>query len=305
MSNFISSMRSAGLMEMPPESKVTPLPTRLLPFRSGHVFDRNETRFLMRALCDAEQRVHALTRNLLPVEHGDLHAEPFTEFARTVGQERRRRHVAGAGLQPAGKIRAACRDGAYPGGQLQFAVLRITVSNQCHGLDPAARRVLLCAGLELAVVPCGEYGSLDGSEAGVVVAHVLAEVVHMTDGDGEIADGHPLGHPDSRADSTAQTLDRIVLALACAHEEDPPDADIRVGRIDHQRVVGATREVGTLQDAADSAAEQAIDLGDKTGRLPVPLEDVQHEKLRAEFLGGGDSCGDPGFRHVPRSMFYV
>ena len=28
MSNFISSMLSAGLMEMPPESNVTPFPTR-------------------------------------------------------------------------------------------------------------------------------------------------------------------------------------------------------------------------------------------------------------------------------------
>ena len=65
LSIFISSIRSAGLMLMPPESKQTPLPTiarwrsraSLLPFRAGPHDDH--PRRVVAALADREEHPHA------------------------------------------------------------------------------------------------------------------------------------------------------------------------------------------------------------------------------------------------------
>ena len=78
MSPFMSSMPAAPLMEMPPVSKQTPLPTKATgcsPFLPP--FQRMITvrLGLRRALADAEQRAHAELRHRLDVEHLDLDAE--------------------------------------------------------------------------------------------------------------------------------------------------------------------------------------------------------------------------------------
>ena len=78
MSPFMSSMPAAGLIEMPPVSKHTPLPmkaTGASPFLPP--FQRMTTMRLSRAraLADAEQRVHAELLHRLDVEHLDRDAE--------------------------------------------------------------------------------------------------------------------------------------------------------------------------------------------------------------------------------------
>ena len=78
MSPFMSSMPPAGLIEMPPVSKQTPLPmkaTGVSPFLPP--FQRMTTMRLGRgrALADAEQRAHAELGHRLDVEDLDLDAE--------------------------------------------------------------------------------------------------------------------------------------------------------------------------------------------------------------------------------------
>ena len=57
MSNFISSISAPGLSEMPPESKVIPLPTsyqRLFVLAAAAVVHDDQLRRLMRTLGDRE-----------------------------------------------------------------------------------------------------------------------------------------------------------------------------------------------------------------------------------------------------------
>ena len=82
MSYFIFSMPSAGLMEMPPVSKVTALPTRPMTgapgLRSGgRVGDDDHARRLDAALRDAEQRAHFQFGDFLFVEDVDGEAGFF------------------------------------------------------------------------------------------------------------------------------------------------------------------------------------------------------------------------------------
>ena len=79
MSPFISSMLAAGLIEMPPVSNVTPLPTKATglpsppaPFQRNH----HHARFVLGALRDAEQRVHAELLHRLGLEHLDRRRRP-------------------------------------------------------------------------------------------------------------------------------------------------------------------------------------------------------------------------------------
>ena len=95
MSPFMSSMPAAGLIEMPPVSKHTPLPMkatgstpRLPPFQ------RMMTQRLSRSepWPDAEQRIHAELAHGGDVEHLDRHAELF-QVAGTAGEFFRKEHV--------------------------------------------------------------------------------------------------------------------------------------------------------------------------------------------------------------------
>ena len=88
MSPFMSSMPAAGLIEMPPVSKHTPLPmkaTGASPFLPP--FQRITTTRLVarRALPDAEQRVHAELLQRGHVEHLDRDAG-FLERLRAAGE---------------------------------------------------------------------------------------------------------------------------------------------------------------------------------------------------------------------------
>ena len=79
MSPFMSSMPAAGFSEMPPASKVTPLPTMAIgspPFGAGALplHDRDVTG-LFAALPHGEQRLHAELLQGFRSEHLDLHAE--------------------------------------------------------------------------------------------------------------------------------------------------------------------------------------------------------------------------------------
>ena len=84
MSHFIASMPAAGLIEMPPVSKVTPLPTKAVgappsspPFQLQH----EQTRIANRTLGDAEERAHAELFHRRAVEHLKFNASAFERRA--------------------------------------------------------------------------------------------------------------------------------------------------------------------------------------------------------------------------------
>ena len=86
MSPFMSSMPAAGLIEMPPVSKQTPLPTKatgllalLRALRAVPAHD-DQPAVAARALADAEQRAHAELLHLVLVEDLDLDAELLQRF---------------------------------------------------------------------------------------------------------------------------------------------------------------------------------------------------------------------------------
>ena len=78
MSYFMSSMFCAGLIEMPPVSKVTPFPTSTTGAPVGAlVLERDEARLLGAALRHRQQRAHLLPDDGRLVEHGDAEAVPL------------------------------------------------------------------------------------------------------------------------------------------------------------------------------------------------------------------------------------
>ena len=94
MSHFISSMPAAGLIEMPPLSKVTPLPIKAsggAPTSPAVPAHHDQPRRAHAALRDAEQRTHAETAHALLVEHLDIEAErrqPRRRFGKRLGIDR-------------------------------------------------------------------------------------------------------------------------------------------------------------------------------------------------------------------------
>ena len=105
MSHFISSMPAAGLIEMPPLSKHTPLPTSATGGASAApplpAHDR-DPRLARAALRDPEQRPHAELAQLRRAEDLDLEADRVAELAALVGEALRREHVGRLGDQVAG-----------------------------------------------------------------------------------------------------------------------------------------------------------------------------------------------------------
>ena len=81
MSHFMSSIPPAGLMQMPPVSKVTPLPMNasglawLSPLPRAVPLHHHHARLVGAALRHAEQRAEAELLHLLRAEHLDLDAE--------------------------------------------------------------------------------------------------------------------------------------------------------------------------------------------------------------------------------------
>ena len=95
MSPFMSSMPAAGLIEMPPVSKHTPLPmkaTGASPALAAVPAHHHDAALARRALADAEQRVHAELLHRLEVEHLDRDAD-FFQHRRAAGEFFRIEHV--------------------------------------------------------------------------------------------------------------------------------------------------------------------------------------------------------------------
>ena len=97
MSPFMSSMPAAGFIELPPVSKVTPLPTKAIGLSLGlPPFQRMTTRRAPRGrpLSHAEQRAHAELAHLLFGQDLDTDAELFQRLRRGCELDRAE-HVGG------------------------------------------------------------------------------------------------------------------------------------------------------------------------------------------------------------------
>ena len=111
MSNFISSISAAGLSEMPPVSKVMPLPTSTTgasPLARAVVAQHDEAQRLGRALRHRQERAHAELRRP-PCGPSTSHLKPcaLASFFACLGQQRRRAVVGRAGCPT--RARTRCR----------------------------------------------------------------------------------------------------------------------------------------------------------------------------------------------------
>ena len=108
MSYFIFSMPSAGLIEMPPVSNVTPLPTRpehRRRRRAGRIVAQHDhARRLGAAARDAEQQAHPAAHQLVFVEDLDAQAGVAADRRGAIGEHRRRQHVRGLVAEVAGDV---------------------------------------------------------------------------------------------------------------------------------------------------------------------------------------------------------
>ena len=96
MSPFMSSMPAAGLIEMPPVSKQTPLPmkaTGASAFLAAVPAHHHHAAVMRRALADAEQRVHAELFQLSATSSTSTATPSFLQGAGAAGEFFRIEHV--------------------------------------------------------------------------------------------------------------------------------------------------------------------------------------------------------------------
>ena len=114
MSNFISCILAAGLIEIPPVSNVTALPTKaeMRARRPGRaVAQHDQARVGDAALRHGGERAHAVGDDRVPVEQLDLERLVLVGDLRgALGEERRRGEVGGQVLQVARGVRGAGAD---------------------------------------------------------------------------------------------------------------------------------------------------------------------------------------------------
>jgi len=104
----------AGLIEMPPVSKVTPFPPAPPARCPFLVLEHDEARLFGAPLGDGQERAHLLADDRRLVEDGDLEAVALGEILRRLSQKGRRTDIAGQHLEPAGEALARADRGAHP-----------------------------------------------------------------------------------------------------------------------------------------------------------------------------------------------
>jgi hypothetical protein len=270
---------------------------RLRTALAAAVLECDEAGLFARALRHGEQAVHTLRSHLLAVEYRDLQLQSIRDLTRTLRDECRCRDVARPLLKVARDVRATCRDGAVTDRTIELVQFAVVMRQDRDGFERRAGCTVLGLRLQVAVVPRRENGRLDGSQTCIVVAHVLAEMVHVTDRYAHLADRHLLRSPHRRTDRTTQSLDRVILPLARTDEQHATDAALGVRRIHHHRVGGLPGEVAAGQHATERAVVETVDLGNEPRRTGVALENVQDEELRRQLIDGYPCGRDRRFSH--------
>ena len=143
MSPFMSSMPAAGLIEMPPVSKTTPLPTKATGAASAAPpFQRSTTSaaLVLGPLPDAEQRAHAEFGHRLFVEDLDLDAE-LHQLRGAAGEFRRRQDIGGLVDERAGQHHGLGRMRGF--GDDGARALSASATPSCTSTGPSLSVVLL------------------------------------------------------------------------------------------------------------------------------------------------------------------
>ena len=138
MSYFISSISAAGLREMPPASKVTPLPTSTTGFcfLIALVVQNNQLGRLAAAARNGKQRTHFQGFHVFLFQHFNLELVGFCQFLRLLGQIGRGADVARQVAEILGQVHAVGDRQASLGSffaDAQFGAAR-------HVQDDAAQR---------------------------------------------------------------------------------------------------------------------------------------------------------------------
>ena len=266
-------MPPAGLIEMPPVSNTTPLPTKATGFSPGlaavPLHDR-QARRPAGALRDAEQRAHAELAHLLLAEDLDLDAELLQRLG-ALGELLRPEHVGRLVDEIAGQDDAldhGTRGGkGLPGG---------------GGIAHDDGHLRLLRGL-LALVP--GFPRLVGVEAVVAEKHAGGEVRGF--GGAEIQpgnieeDGRRFGPLQLRRGDAARRQPVVRLqGIVVAEPEDHDAIGARsLGGEDLVRRLRLAREAGHLAGAGNDAVR--VDAGGGRGERPAgPGGNDRHAALR-------------------------
>ena len=170
MSYFIFSMPSAGLMEMPPVSKVMPLPTRPMTGVAGASFGfiahHDERGRFVGALRDAPEGAHLQLFDLVGAVGFDFElgqVERFDHAARVLGHHGGSHAIAGLVDQFAGEILRLAHDAALlDGGAQGVAVVQPWPTNEGEFVDALVLAVAaVFVGIEVADEGAFDHG-LDG-----------------------------------------------------------------------------------------------------------------------------------------------
>ena len=283
ISNFISSIPGGSLSEMPPVSKVTPLPTSTTggpPLRCALVLEHDEARRLLAALRDREQAAHALAPDGRLIEH--LGAQPrvaLGERARLFRQVKRRAHVGGQVRQvPLDRLRGRNRRAFLE------AALRGTRRAHRAGehLLQRRRRGLL-GGLQIVDAVERGAGELGDLTPEIVVVELLG--LGTVDGDGAAVDARACERCKRRLAGAPPRLALELLLGAEPREQHPGGLD--PGQIAHeQRLAGTADEVATPEQPLQPAAAGGIDracLAAEFALLEHPEHQAVHRECREAF----------------------
>ena len=254
MSYFMSSMFWAGLIEMPPVSKVTPLPISTTGAASEPLYSmRDEARLLGAALRHRQEGAHLFLDDGGLVEDGDPEAVALGQLAGDVGHVGRGGDVAREHLEPAGKRLPRPDRFTHPVALSQLG--GAVVGEHLESLE--WRFLILPRLLHLIVLPGALVETLGDRLAGLGRAHLAPSFGREM----ECRAGHSEGAGtlgcDGRGAADGGSVYLVLLA-----EPDQQYSRHGPGRIEHGRVVLLGGEVAGGEQSADGATGLFIESGE-------------------------------------------
>src|ERR1043166_5926476 len=272
MSNFMSSMFCAGLIEIPPESNVTPFPTSA----TGG------------AAPPPQQPPHFLLPHLGPVERAAREAVLVGELLGPVRQIGRRAHVAGEHLEVAGQEMAGRDRFAQPlpgADGLRF----LRVARDGDRLDLGLR--LFGGGLELGERPGSLRRSLDhdlphvgGGEAVAGFGGERERELRRAQGAGALrGDGGGASYGGARhVPRLSQPYQQQALRFGAA-------------RVEQRRFITLAFEVAARDRACHDSARHAVQLRERRGGGRAALRQRHGEQRRLDL---GERCREGRAGHL-------
>ncbi len=310
MSYFIFSMLSAGLMEMPPVSKVMPLPTRPRRSRAGAVGggarrgvgDDDEGGGFGGALRDGAEGAHLELVEFFHAVGGAGESHLVAHGFGAGGEDGGGEDVAGLVDEGAGEVLGVGEDEAFfaAGPDLVHGGFFFVLGDDGEPLDGEVFAVAAVG----VPVGLGDLRAFDEGAAGELAGKVfevfVGEGVVLGEGDGDFFESARLGGADGGSGAFADLVDGEGFVLAEADDEEALGFDA-VGGVEQHGLAERGLELAGAEEAVGGVGER-VGGSEQDGHGIGVLADGDVDGEDAEHGSGESGCVSEGDSSVHRGM---